>query len=365
MNLGETIERIKSGVSAGRYTSEAAVREAIVLPVLRALGWDDLDPDRVIREHSLGGRRVDYALAAFGTKPTIFIEVKSPGPIAGGDKQLFEYAFHEGIPLAILTNGREWNFYLPGAPGTYDERVLYKLDFVDRQSADLVQRLQRYLEFERVRSGTALEDANRDYKSLHNQRVVRDTIPKAWAQLLEEPDALIVELLTERTASLCGIRPEPDEIDTFLATLVRRARPITQPPGSKPPPPPKAPPPAPPASGTLDYRLFDRRLSARSAIDIVIAVLRELAARDPEFLDKFARVAPGRSRNHVARRAEDVYPGQPQLLRYVMELAPGWHFGTNINNRDKKRLLEVACQVAGLKFGSDLVVDLPHATPDV
>ena len=33
--------------------------------------------------------------------------------------------------LAILTDGREWNFFLPAEHGNYAERSVYKLDIVD------------------------------------------------------------------------------------------------------------------------------------------------------------------------------------------------------------------------------------------
>jgi hypothetical protein len=355
-DLISTISRISGGLKSGRYTSEAAVREALVLPLLRGLGWDDLDPDRVVREFRVGGRRVDYGLCAFGGKPSVFLEVKAPELITG-DRQLFEYAFHEGVPMAILTNGREWNFYLPGAQGSYDDRLLYKLDLVERQASEVAERLHRYLEFERVRSGSAQEDALRDYKDLHNQRIVKDAIPRAWNQLIAEPDELLVELIADRAASICGFRPELELIQQFLSRLSHSPAPLPPDGLPKPEPGPHPPPP----DGPHVYEFLGRRLSARSAIDVVIAVLREMANKDSRFFEKFESVARGRSRNHVARRIEDVYPGHPQLAKYVLEVVPGWYFGTNIANREKKRLLEAACKVAGLRFGTDLRVDFPHA----
>jgi len=58
----------------------------------------------------------------------ILIEVKQVGQSKGADRQLFEYAFHKGVPMAILTDGQEWNFFLPTEQGDYSERQLYKLD---------------------------------------------------------------------------------------------------------------------------------------------------------------------------------------------------------------------------------------------
>lgn len=361
----ELVDRIRHAIVGGRYSSETAIREAAVLPILRYLGWDDLDPDRVIREYTLGSRRVDYALSAIGHKPTVLIEVKTAGTTFGGDRQLFEYAFHEGVPLAILTNGQEWNFYLPGAAGSYEERLVYKIDLVERENDVILQRFVRYLSFERVRSGAALDDAQRDYKDLHSRRIVNESIPKAWAQLINEPDELLVELLAERTASVCGFRADPEAIELFLsnqghapaaprqtAATAFREMPITHQPlapshkveGSK-----------------LDYHFRGRDKTVRHAIDVVIEVLRELASENGDFLVRFEARARGRSRNHIARKPDLVYPGRPQLTKYVIDIAPGWYLGTNIANREKLRLLRIACETAGLSFGKDLRVSFPNA----
>ncbi len=106
-DLLSTISVIQPNIQAQKYSNETAVREAIVLPILNALGWATLDPDIVCREYQIENRRVDYALVAVGATPSVFIEVKVAGKIAGGDRQLFEYSYHQGVPIAILTDGTE------------------------------------------------------------------------------------------------------------------------------------------------------------------------------------------------------------------------------------------------------------------
>ena len=58
----------------------------------------------------------------------VFIEVKQVGNIEGAEEQLFEYAFREGVPIAILTDGREWRFFHPTAQGDYRERKVCELN---------------------------------------------------------------------------------------------------------------------------------------------------------------------------------------------------------------------------------------------
>ncbi|MFN3288091.1 MAG: hypothetical protein ACK40H_06545 [Sphingomonadaceae bacterium] len=99
--MEQLIARIRALLGSGGYPSEAQVSVSIVLPLLRALGWDDTDPLQVCPEHGSGRGRVDFALMAATGRPAVFIEVKGVGRSVEGqaDRQLFEYAFHEGVPL--------------------------------------------------------------------------------------------------------------------------------------------------------------------------------------------------------------------------------------------------------------------------
>ena len=116
---------IRAGIKAGRYVNEATVSQGIVQRLLHLLGWPVYDTEIVAPEYSLGGRRADYALCHPPREPVILVEVKQVGRGKGADRQLFEYAFHRGVPMAILTDGQEWNFFLPTEQGDYGERRVY------------------------------------------------------------------------------------------------------------------------------------------------------------------------------------------------------------------------------------------------
>jgi predicted type IV restriction endonuclease len=207
---------IRDRLSKRQYVSESAVREAIVLPVLHALGWDIFDPERVLRECSVGARRVDYALSASPPRRDIFIEVKAVGSSSGADRQLFEYAFHEGIPFAILTDGQEWNFFLPGEQGTYDDRRVQKLDLLEREPRDAADLFARYLSYTNVSAGKALDAAKADYRSVSRRKIAAGRLREAWVALLSEPDGLLLDLLSEKTESLCGYRPDAEDVEDFV-----------------------------------------------------------------------------------------------------------------------------------------------------
>jgi hypothetical protein len=361
-SLTKIIATIRERIVNGKYQSESAVREAIILPILNQLGWDSLDPDVVIRELNLSGRRVDYGLAVHPARPNIFVEVKAIGGAGGADRQLFEYAFHEGIPMAVLTDGREWHFYLPAEQGPYEERRVYKLDLIEREAEESSRFLGRYMEFSRVKSGIALEDAKRDFREASNHRLASQSVPRAWHEIVTEPDELLIEIIAERTESICGYRPDAVEIEKFLIEHERALQ------TDAPTLPPRmaqrnqqtAPPKSDSRSGKIEYRLLDRSYTAPNATEALIAILKAFAAKQPKFWARLEPLARSRKRNHIARTRRDVYPDKPELEQYTMEIAPGWWLGTNVANREKKRLLEAACNAAGLRFGADLQINLPN-----
>ena len=364
-----TIGMIVENIRVRKFANETAVREAIVMPVLAALGWEIRDPDIVCREYQIENRRVDYGLVAVGNTPTIIVEVKAIGQIIGGVRQLFEYAFHEGVPMAVLSDGREWSFYLPGEHGGYEERRVYKLDLLERDLGEVCQILRRYLEFGHVKSGEAMEAARNDYKDASQKRQAEDAIPKAWQDIVKEPDEFLIELLTEKTESICGFRPEVERIEEFIVkTLVEKRIPRSDTISS-----PTKPPIVPPTtdgettitrrksgSREISYCLFGTPRTTRTAKEALIQILCEMAKRDPEFFEKLSRTAQGRRPNHLARTREEVYPQRPDLAENAIEIKSGWWIGVNIANREKQRILERACEVINIVYGKDLEIEFPN-----
>ncbi len=344
------------------------------MPILRLLGWDDSDPEQVMPEYASGGRRVDFALCIAGKRPSLFIEVKGVGRALDGDRQLFEYAFHEGIPLCLLTDGRDWSFYLPGGQGTYDDRRVYRLQLNERPTSECARVLKRYMERARVKSGDAFEDAMRDYRDIASRREAARSLPIAWKQLAEQPEDLLVELLSEQTEAISGFRPSSAEVTHFLrslkvssdSTIAQRATRQPALNGSVPTSVVVEEAPAHPttpvsSSGrALEYTLFGSRRTAHNAATALIQVLSAIAERYPDQMEAIAIAARGRSRNHIARSAEEIYPARPDLAR-ASEIAPGWLVGLNIANREKTRIIREACRVVGLRYGIDVLIDMPNA----
>ncbi|MEJ5343870.1 MAG: hypothetical protein WHS83_03055 [Chloroflexus sp.] len=350
MAVANHIEKVRERLRRGEFPSEAAVSQGIVLPSLHELGWPVFDTNVVIPEYSVEGRRVDFALChPVNRRPLIFIEVKKVGISDGADRQLFEYAFLQGVPMAIFTNGQEWNFYLPGEQGRYDERRVYKLDLLERDIEESVYRLERYLQYERVCSGEALKAARSDYQNVARAREIEAALPKAWKSLLEEPDSLLLELLADKVEDLCGYKPDLDVCSRFIATVMRNHVDV-------PPQYPTLPRTRNPLTaerietddrvraGSECFIMFEgKTYKPGSAIKTMLKLFQLLAEADPGFLDRFAAMKHGSKRKYIARNRLDLYPDRPDLAKQCSaEIIPGWWMGTNYSKREIKQIIEMA-----------------------
>lgn len=219
MILKEHIDDIREGLKTNRYPDEAAVSQGIVLRLLGVLGWPTFDTQIVVPQYGVEGRKVDYALCHPPSKRIVFIEVKRVGNIEGAERQLFEYAFHEGVPIAVLTDGREWRFFHPTAQGDYRERKVCELNLSEGNSEENIKHLNRYLNYESIRTGEAIEAIKVDYEKVVQQRQVATRLPEAWSKLLEEEDEFLLHAVAEKTENLCDYRPTDEQVLTFLKSL--------------------------------------------------------------------------------------------------------------------------------------------------
>lgn len=370
MALETVLDTIIARLRQGRYPNEQAISQGIVLRVLQELGWDTSDPAVVWPEYQTGEGRADFALCKPPRMPAIFIEVKQPGSAEGGVRQLFEYAFHTGVPFVVLTDGRTWGFYLPAEQGSYEDRRVHLLDLFERTPAEAAEILVRYLDRERVQSGEALEIARQEYRSRSRRSQARAAIPEAWNELVQGGDEQLVELLASAVESKVGIRPDEDDVADFLLRGLRRV--VVETPATNPSMRPDL---RPGATATGDrvpsndilsappgrrLTLRDRVYEYENAKEAMVIVLRELAKEDPTFLERCYQhpKSQGRKRRYIARTLEELYPDREDLRVYHEPLPGGWFVSTNLNNILKRTIIELAAEVAGLQLGRDLIVDL-------
>lgn len=114
------------------------------------------------------------------------------------------------------------------------------------------------------------------------------------------------------------------------------------------------------AARSADVSVESDKLEARviSAHDFRTLMLThtEFSTRLSSMVDSMNR---GKSRNHIARSPEEIYPKRPDLAR-AEEIFDGWLIGTNIANREKLRIIQAACNAVGLTLGKDVVINFPN-----
>lgn len=349
--------------------NEAQVSQGPVRSILQALGWDTFDVDSVIPEYTVGKRRVDYALKANPSNTDVFLEIKAPGKADdAADQQLFEYAFHEGVPFAVLTDGRVWNFYLPSGQGNYQDRRLFKLDIVERELSEACERLRRYLDFARTKSGLARADAVKEYADGFQKTKVKSLIPKVWQDLLAEPDDLLCDVLIEAVEVEAGQRPLREDVIKYLQSIPaatvagnKVATPVQSysPPASSikaPSAQAKRPSVSPDGHGIGFQLPTGAWQSFPNGKQCYVAIIRHLVSNYPDFPVRFQNAKTRGKRAWISKVKEQLFPGRPDFQESeVTTVGGGWLVGTQMSAQvEMPKRVEAACACVGLVFGRDV-----------
>ena len=364
-NLIAVLEKSIRHINSGRLTSKAQVNQFVISPIIRALGWDQDDPDEFFPDYSTRPR-VDFALCRAAQSPTVFIEVKNLGSInEAGEQQLFQYAHSQNAPLLVLTDGDVWDFCLSTAQGVLTQRRFYRARLTDiNKISEHAERFNSFLRKENVLSGEAQRVAEKFHAVSKEQEKVKNAIPKVWRALLEKPDPDLRRLFAAAVDEACGITPDFDDLDSFFEEQLRdetgsvdinRRLPIkeTQPKRT--------------LSGSqqrsvkprkhkiVGYVLNGRENKIGIANKTLIEIVKEFGFWYPEFMERFAANTIGKTRRLVARNREDLYD-RKNLIKESVDLKNGWWLGTNLDNGTIQRHIKTACKTAGVKFGSQLTL---------
>lgn len=345
----EFISSVKKNLAKNAYKNETAVREMIVLPALGHLGWPQ-DPSYISPEYSLEGRKVDYGLKiSEGAKEGLrcIIEVKAVGNIRDADRQLFEYAFHAGTPLAVLTDGRLWRFYLTLAAGRYKERLVRTLDFEEHSTEEVIEGLVRYISFDNTHSGKAKKNAESDLSERITKIEAKENISTAWENLLDGTSDKLVNLLIEET-SLISSAPERSDVEKFLKNFRnaerrqetlpeikphKKKKPISREERKKKP------------SFSL---LGEEYRDEKNVTSAFVKIFEILAKRDRTFLARLAPELAGRKNKRLSRNLTDLGDiGSKAAKRFP----GGWWLSTHSSTDGKISILRKVCKVAEIPFG--------------
>jgi hypothetical protein len=117
---------------------------------------------------------------------------------------------------------------------------------------------------------------------------------------------------------------------------------------------------APPATrrrGNVSVGLFGRREAVANLKGGYIAILTALVRHKPSLFEHLAQ--EGRTRRRwIARTPEGLYADSPHLARdHAWPLSGDWFLDTNLSRAQIDQRLEVACRIAGYRYGTDLTLD--------
>lgn len=235
-----------------------------------------------------------------------------------------------------------------------------------------MQNFQRYLAYSEVLSGKAIQNARDDYKNVSKDRQIQNTLPEAWRRLLEEEDDLLLELVADKVETICGFKPSLDTVANFISKKVSSGTINLSTPSPLSSVQQKTQPLIHSAQKAehIDYNdavsfkdfsgfvLDGIKHQGRTAKDVMIKVLGELRSRDDSFLQRFASLPHhGRRRRYISRNKMELYPGRSDLCEEFSEQHFGdWWISTNHSKKTIKEIIEIACQVLGIKFGKDLIL---------
>lgn len=208
------LKRIKENPQA--FENEEATKQWAILPVLECLGWDPKAFGEVVPEYPVGEGRVDYCLKHKGGEEC-FVEAKNVGQDLGkSEEQLLRYVFESRADIAVLTNGINWWFYLPHERGSWQEKRFFLVGLKEMEAPKAAEHLEQFLAKEALVSGAALEAAKKLLRHREIEQRIKGTLPKAWNQLITQPDGALVTLVIETVEKLCGSRPDTAAVAEFI-----------------------------------------------------------------------------------------------------------------------------------------------------
>jgi hypothetical protein len=212
-NLNEVLVKITKKIKKFRSLyeqNEMAVRDQIINPILRNLGWDIENPEEVQPNISIDEGVPDYSLLKNG-KIILFVEAKKLGiDIEQREiiRQLAKYSFSEGTKYGVLTNGTIWVLIRSFEEGTtLTERIVWKIDLENEELPAVFRKIITI-------SKTNIE---------HIETLVKKSqiLDEIWQSFLDEPGEMIKGLIPVVKSIIIQGYPTYQFEDTEIEDLLK------------------------------------------------------------------------------------------------------------------------------------------------
>jgi len=211
--LGTIVDRIKKHRSFYEQ-NEMAIRDQIINPILKSLGWNPENPEEVQPNIFTQEGVPDYTLIKNGKK-VLFIEAKKLSVDVEQKeviRQMANYCFGEGMKYGVLTNGGIWILFRAFKEGTtMAERIVWKTDI---ESDELIATTSRL--------DTVSKENVGNIENLIKKLQILDEI---WQSFVEEPEEMIRGLIPVFDKLInegyADYKFESSEIEDFLKERIR------------------------------------------------------------------------------------------------------------------------------------------------
>jgi hypothetical protein len=221
--MKKLIEFVKQIQSDDRLESfdEAAIKQGIVLKILSLLEWDPFNIDEIQPEYSIGDGKVDFLLKHKNSNE-VFLNVKQDmNDSQKFQEQLLNWAVELNVKIAILTNGHTWWFFLPLIEGGIEEKKIHVMEIHKEEAQDITQSFSVFLSKQNVISGKTIKAAEEIYNSRKRLMLIHEHLPKAWQNIINEPEKWLVDIIAEATKDLCGYKPDLEAVEKFIISEIK------------------------------------------------------------------------------------------------------------------------------------------------
>jgi len=218
--MKKLIEFIKKIQSDDRYGTfdEAAIKQGVVLKVLSLLDWDPFDVDEVQPEYEIQGTRVDFCLKKEKSNKVFILVRRNEKDFPKYQDKVLSLSVQGKAPIGLLTNGLTWWFFLPLVQGSADEKKFLTIEMGNQKAEEASEIFENFLTKENVISGEAEKAAEDIYTAKQRDFFIKETLPKAWAQIMNDPKKWLTDILGSVTETLCGYNPDRDVLEEFISS---------------------------------------------------------------------------------------------------------------------------------------------------
>lgn len=220
MDLIDTLQQLANRISklAETVQTEEATKNALIMPLIQALGYNVFDPFEVVPEFTCDvgtkkNEKVDYAIIR-GGEPAILIECKCMGSTLNLNhaSQLYRYFGVTSARFAILTNGVHYQFYTDiEAPNKMDDKPFFEFS-MDSLDAKAISEIKKF-----SKSNFDLDNILSNASELKYKKQIRSCLSRE----LESPSEEFVRLFAKRVYSGTLTAEKKEQFTTLVSEAFR------------------------------------------------------------------------------------------------------------------------------------------------